>query len=83
MKFIKEAQTWRSILGTQTFFWPLTPPPPPVYYQPATKQRPDPKIANCCITLYPKLRTCVSCISQLSRVCISVRRQCFTVSLSL
>ena len=38
MKFIKEARTWRSISGTQTFFWPLT-PPPPVYYQPATKQR--------------------------------------------
>ena len=29
MKFIKGARTWRSILGTQTFFWPLTPPPPP------------------------------------------------------
>ena len=29
MKFIKGAQTWRSILGTQTFFWPLNPPPPP------------------------------------------------------
>ena len=28
MKFIKGARTWRSILGTQTFFWPLTPPPP-------------------------------------------------------
>ena len=26
MKFIKGARTWRSILGTQTFFWPLTPP---------------------------------------------------------
>ena len=25
MKFIKGARTWRSILGTQTFFWPLTP----------------------------------------------------------
>ena len=25
MKFLKGAQTWRSILGTQTFFWPLTP----------------------------------------------------------
>ena len=43
MKFIKGARTWRSILGTQTFFLPLTPPPPPpVYYQPATKQRPGP-----------------------------------------
>ena len=29
MKFIKGARTWRSILGTQTFFWPLTHPPPP------------------------------------------------------
>ena len=29
MKFIKGARTWRSILGTQTFFWPLTPPPTP------------------------------------------------------
>ena len=28
MKFIKGARTWRSILGTQTFFWPLSPPPP-------------------------------------------------------
>ena len=28
MKFIKGARTWRSISGTQTFFWPLTPPPP-------------------------------------------------------
>ena len=28
MKFIKGARTWRSILGTQTFFGPLTPPPP-------------------------------------------------------
>ena len=28
MKFIKGARTWRSILGTQTFFWPLPPPPP-------------------------------------------------------
>ena len=27
MKFIKGARTWRSILGTQTFFWPLTHPP--------------------------------------------------------
>ena len=43
MKFIKGARTWRSILGTQTVFWPLTHPPtplPPVQYQPATKQRP-------------------------------------------
>ena len=31
MKFIKGARTWRSILGTQTFFWPLTDPPPPRY----------------------------------------------------
>ena len=33
MKFIKGARTWRSILGTQTFFWPLTHPPthPPWY----------------------------------------------------
>ena len=34
MKFIKGARTWRSILGTQTFFWPLTHPPthpPPGY----------------------------------------------------
>ena len=30
MKFIKGARTWRSILGVQTFFWPLTPPPPGV-----------------------------------------------------
>ena len=29
MKFIKGARTWRSILGTQTFFWPLTHPPTP------------------------------------------------------
>ena len=29
MKFIKGARTWRSILGTQTFFWPLTHPPSP------------------------------------------------------
>ena len=29
MKFIKGARTWRSILGTHTFFWPLTHPPPP------------------------------------------------------
>ena len=29
MKFIKGAGTWRLILGTQTFFWPLTPPTPP------------------------------------------------------
>ena len=31
MKFIKGARTWRSILGTQTFFWPLTHTPPPWY----------------------------------------------------
>ena len=30
MKFIKGARTWRSILGTQTFFWPLTHPPTPL-----------------------------------------------------
>ena len=30
MKFIKGARTWRWILGTQTFFWPLTHPPTPV-----------------------------------------------------
>ena len=29
MKFIEGARTWRSILGTQTFFWPLTHPPTP------------------------------------------------------
>ena len=27
MTFIKGARTWMSILGTQTFFWPLTHPP--------------------------------------------------------
>ena len=41
MKFIKGARTWRSISGTQTFFWPLThPPPPPPRYsinQPLSK----------------------------------------------
>ena len=41
MKFIKGARTWRSILGTQTFFWPLThPPTPPPRYsinQPLSK----------------------------------------------
>ena len=41
MKFIKGARTWRSILGTQTFFWPLTHPPnPPPRYsinQPLSK----------------------------------------------
>ena len=41
MKFIKGARTWRSILGTQTFFWPLThPTPPPPRYsinQPLSK----------------------------------------------
>ena len=28
IKFIKGVRTRRSILGTQTCFWPLTPPPP-------------------------------------------------------
>ena len=40
MKFIKGARTWRSILGTQTFFCPLTHPPPPPRYsinQPLSK----------------------------------------------
>ena len=26
LKFIKGARTWRSILGTEKFFWPLTHP---------------------------------------------------------
>ena len=29
MKFIKGAGNLRPILGTQTFYWPLTHPPPP------------------------------------------------------
>ena len=41
MKLIKRARTWRWILGTQTFFWPLThPPTPPPRYsinQPLSK----------------------------------------------
>ena len=28
MKFIEGSRNWRSILGTQLSFWPLTPPPP-------------------------------------------------------
>ena len=42
MKFIKGARTWRSILGTQTFFWHLTHPPPPRYSinQPLSKGLP-------------------------------------------
>ena len=44
MKFIKWARTWRSILGTQTFFSPLTHPPttPPRYSinQPLSKGLP-------------------------------------------
>ena len=40
MKFIKGAQNWRSILGTQTFFWPQTPPNPRVSVRVATKPWP-------------------------------------------
>ena len=44
--FVKEARTWRSSVGTQPCFWPLTPPSPPTHppasYQPPTQQRPGP-----------------------------------------
>ena len=37
MKSIKGARTCRSILATQTFFWPLTPPPRYTINQPLSK----------------------------------------------
>ena len=70
MKFIKEAQTWRSILGTQTFFWPLTPPPPRyTINQPLSKGLTPrlPIAASHCIPsfgrvylAYPNFQECVS-----------------------
>ena len=62
MKFIKGARTWRSILGTQTFFWPLThPPTPPPRYsinQPLSKGLPPSPESN---TEVPKLDGNTTC----------------------
>ena len=71
MKSIKGAQTWRSILGTQTVFWPLTPPPPILYQpidQPLSKalcgvpNHPPYGFERACVMLHAMFGTCTRTI---------------------